>query len=204
MARIITIIVIAIFIAGSTLGAGEYTDTRNEGRGYELALTARYKEMITKYDQDRSAALDGLNIGDRKRDGLDQLLRSAIEGRKFGGVGGAVDRNAFISAVKEAYPDLKQLGIYDKLAVFVQKMRKSFGASQAQLAVEIQHYNIWRTTGSLWHPLFVRLVGFPSNSLEIKLGGVTFRGPQALEKMSTVVMSVDSQEIFSTSTDKPL
>lgn len=205
MKRIISLLVVAAFVSVVGLwGAGEYTDTRNEGRALELALTARYKEIMTKYDQDRSAALDSINIAGKKRDGLDQLLRTAIEGRKFAGAGGAVDRNAFISAVKEAYPDLKQLGIYDKIANFVQKIRKSFGDSQAQFAVEIQHYNTWRTTGSLVHPLFVSLVGFPSKTLEIKLGGTTYRGAEALAKMSTIVMSGEAQEIFGTSTDKPI
>jgi RNase P protein component len=205
MKRFISLLVIAgLVFVGGTWGAGEYTDTRNEGRGLELALTARYKEVMTKYDQDRSVALDDLHIAGNKRDGLDQILRAGIETRKFAGAGGAVDRNAIISAVREAYPDLKQLGIYDKIADFVVKMRKSFAASQTQLAGEIQKYNSWRTTGSLLHPLWVSVAGFPSKSLEIKLGAKTFTGAAALDKMSTVVMSGDSQVIFDTSTDKPL
>jgi hypothetical protein len=181
-----------------------YVSARNEGRDIELHLTARYKEVMSKYDQDRSTALDNFKIAGAKRDGLDQLLRTAIEGRGFAGAGGAVNRGAFISAVKEAYPDLKQLGIYDKIADFVVGMRKRFGEQQSQLATEIQRYNQWRTTGSLLHPFFVSLIGFPGSSLEIRIGGTIYHGQAALAKMSTVVMTGDSQQIFDQSTDQPL
>lgn len=199
---LIAVIAIVAFFGATQIDT--YVATRNEGRQLELHLTARYKEVMAKYDQDRSAALDSFKIAGAKRDGLDQLLRTAIEGRKFAGAGGAVDRNAFISAVKEAYPDLKQLGIYDKIADFVVKMRKSFGEQQTQLAADVEKYNSWRTTGSLLHPLFVSLIGFPGSSLEIRIGGVIYRGQDALNKMSTVIMTGESQQIFQQSTDRPL
>ncbi|MFN8553090.1 MAG: hypothetical protein U0103_16580 [Candidatus Obscuribacterales bacterium] len=205
MTRIITALALSgLILVGGVWFAGEYTDTRNQGRGFELALTADYKENMTDYDQGRSSVLDQLHIAADKRDGLEQLLRAGVESRKFEGVGGGVNRNAFISAVREAYPDLKQLGIYDKIADSVVLMRKKFASSQVRLAGEIQKYNTWRTTGSLFHPFFVSLVGFPSKSLEIKIGGTTYYGAEALAKMSTVVMSSASQEIFSTGVDKPL
>lgn len=204
MTRIIAPALTAVFVLGSAWVAGEYTQTRNEGRGFELGLTAHYKETMTEYDQGRSTVLDDLKIAGNKRDGLDQLLRAGIEGRKFAGTGGAVDRAALISAVKEAYPDLKQLGIYDKIADYVVEMRKKFALNQTQLAREVQKYNTWRTTGGLFHPFFVSVSGFPSKSLEIKIGSTTVTGEEALQKMSTVVMSSGSKKIFETGEDQPL
>lgn len=205
MTRIITVLaLVGLTFVGGTWFASEYTDTRNEGRGFELSLTADYKKGMSDYDQGRSSVLDRLHIADDKREGLEKLLRAGVESRKFEGTGGGVNRNAFISAVREAYPDLKQLGIYDKIADSVVGMRKDFASSQARLAAEVQKYNTWRTTGSLLHPFFVSLVGFPSKALEIKIGGTTYYGAEALAKMSTVVMSSTSQEIFNTGVDKPL
>src|SRR5580698_7613460 len=95
----ITLGVLGVIVLGLLYAASVYTGTRNEGRQEELYLTARYKTVMTKYDQDRTAAMEQLGIAAEKRDGLDQLLRTAIEGRKFAGAGGGVDRSAFISAV---------------------------------------------------------------------------------------------------------
>ncbi|RTL36771.1 MAG: hypothetical protein EKK48_26435 [Candidatus Melainabacteria bacterium] len=204
MTRVVALALTVLVFVTSVWVAGEYKQTRNEGREFELGLTAYNKESMSEYDQGRSTVLDGLKIGDDKRKGLEALLRAGIEERKFAGAGGALDRNAFISAVKEAYPDLAQLGIYDKIADYVVEMRKKFATNQTHLALEIKKYNTWRTTGGLFHPFFVKLFGFPSKSLEIKIGATTFTGEEALQRMSTVIMSSGSKKIFETGEDQPL
>src|SRR6516162_9937342 len=97
---ITAVIVIALFGLG-VKGAGEYVSTRNEGTATELQMTADYAKIMAWYSQGRAEVLDKFHVAGAKRDAMDGVLRDTIEGRKAAGAGGAVDRNAFISMVKE-------------------------------------------------------------------------------------------------------
>jgi hypothetical protein len=205
--KIRTIVLAGVAIAAvfTTIhAAGVYTDVRNVGTKKELQLTGFSKKMMANYDQGRSRILDELGVAGEKRDAIDKILKDAIEARRFAGSGGAVDRNAFISAVKEAYPDTSGTNIYDKIADDVIVMRKQFAADQAQLADEVQSYNTWRKTGGLFHPLFVSIIGYPSDSLEFTVNGHAYKGPDALDKMSRVIITNESGQIFDSGQDQRL
>lgn len=184
---------------------GTYTSVRNEGRTQELALTRQFKDTQVRYGQFRTSVYDQLSIANAKRDAMDKILVDAVTGRydKKGG-SGAVDHQAVFSAIVEAYPDLKGLDIYDKIIVQIQAGREAFAKDQEQLQDMIRSYNQWRTTGSLLHPTFVDWAGFPSNSLEARIGQKVYRGTEALDKMSQVIVGSDTHEIFDSGTDKPL
>jgi hypothetical protein len=185
---------------------GSYLVVRNDGRRQELDLTNQYKQMMARYGQFRASAGDQLGIAREKRDALDKIFTDVIEKRspQFVNKDGSVNTPAVVSAVREAYPDLSGLNIFDRLLVVIEAGRKRFAEDQAKLADQVRSFNDWRTTGSLFHPWFVSKVGFPSSVLEVRIGNDLLTGEPALNKMSEVIMTRDSQEIFDTGTDKPL
>lgn len=194
-----------VLLIGTVMAIGTYTGVRNEGRRQELGLTRQFKDTQVQYGQFRTSIYDQLSIAREKRDALDKILVDAVTGRyDRKGVDGQVDRTAVFSAIKEAYPDLGGLDIYDKIIVQIQAGREAFAKNQTQLQDMIRSYDQWRTTGSLLHPWLVEQLGFPSQLLEARIGGNVYRGAEAYDKMSRVIVGSDTQEIFDSGTDKPL
>lgn len=194
-----------VFVMGIIGVINTYTTTRNDGRTYELALTKQWKDTQVQYGQFRTSIYDQLSIAREKRDALDKILVDAVTGRyDKKGAPGSVDNQAVFSAIAEAYPDLKGVDIYDKIIVQIQAGRQAFAKNQEQLQDMIRSYNSWRTTGSFLHPMIVEWCGFPSNTLEAQAGGKVYRGQEALDKMSTVIVGGDTSAIFDSGVDKPL
>jgi hypothetical protein len=204
--KIIGLVFAALFAFALVAFGGSYLHTRNDGRGQELGLTKQYKDMMSRYGQFRANAGDQLGIVREKRDALDKIFTDVIEKRnpQFVNKDGSVNTQAVISAVREAYPDLTGLNIFDHLLNVIEAGRKAFAEDQTKLADQVRAYNDWRTTGSLMHPWFVEQVGFPSKVLEVRIGDQLLQGKDALNKMSEVIMTRESQDIFKSGTDKPL
>jgi hypothetical protein len=139
---------------------------------------------------------------------MNKLLTTAISGRQGAGSmaadDGKVDGQKFISAVQEAYPDLGGLKVYDRLLDQVQAMRKAFAADQTKLADQVRGYDQWRTTGSLIHPWLVSELGFPSNRLQIHIGSKVLVGREALDKLSVVIMTGESEDLFRSGQDRQI
>ena len=200
------LIVLGVILAGvigfAMYAAGVYTSARNDGNTKELALTAQYKSMMASYGQDRLAFTDSIGITREKRDAMDKILTDAVSGRYNKG-GAQVDNGKLFSAVKEAYPDLNGLGVYDKILDFVTRMRNKFAQNQAQIATMIQDFDTWRTTGGLLHPWFCKLIGFPNDLIEVHIGNDVYRGQKALDMMSRPIVGNDTNQIFDSGTDQP-
>lgn len=191
---------IAIIIVVSIIGM--YTSVRNEGRHEELALTATYKAVMVSYGQDRLSFTDQIGIAREKRDAMDKILVDAVAGRYNKDGSPQVDSGKFFSAITEAYPDISGVNIYDKILEFVTKMRNKFATDQTQIQEAIQKYDEWRTTGSLLHPWFVSMCGFPSDSLEVIVNGKTVRGQEALDMMKRPIVGNDTNRIFDNGVDE--
>lgn len=198
---VLGIIGLVLFL-GASYAISTYTSVRNEGNSRELTLTAFYKKTMVDYGQDRMAFTDSIGIAREKRDAMDKILVDAVSGRYNKG-GAQVDNGKLISMVKEAYPDLSGLGVYDKIIEFVGRMRNKFAQNQEQLGKEIKEYNEWRKNGSLLHPVFVKWIGYPSDSLEVNIGGKVTRGQAALDMMSRPIVGNDTNQIFDSGTDQP-
>ncbi len=198
------LIVLALLVGVFTV-IGTYTGIRNDGRTQELALTKQFKDTQVGYGQFRTSIHDQLSIAREKRDAMDKILVDAITGRydKKNG-NNEVDKQAVFSAIVEAYPNLSGLDIYDRIIVQIQAGREAFAKDQEQMQDMIRSYNQWRTTGSFVHPTFVDWAGFPSDSLEARIGDKVYRGQEALDKMSQIIVGSDTSQIFDSGTDKPL
>lgn len=186
-------------------GISTYVGTRNTGRELELGLTQQFKTVQINYGQFRLKIHDELGIAREKRDAIDKILGDAVAGRyNHKDDETKVDRASLFSAIKEAYPDLSGLGIYDKIIDDIQAGRARFAAEQVQLADQVRRYNTWRNTGGLFHPLFVGWLGFPSDLLEVQIGSNKLTGAQAFEKMNIVIVGGDTAQVFDTGFDKPI
>jgi hypothetical protein len=183
-----------------------YVKNRNEGIELELGMVKFWSQMTVRYDQGRSQIVDGLNIAGEKRDAINKLVKDAIASRRFVDPNDPtkIDRNAFISAVQEAYPDTSGTDIYNRLIDQVQALRKGFAHDQTHLADLVRSYDDWRKTGSMFHPQIVRWLGFPSDNLRIMVNGHEYKGQQALNKLSVVIMSSEGGEIFDSGQDRRL
>lgn len=202
---IIGLIVAAVLLFGTVSTIGTYTSVRNEGRSQELSMTAHWKNTQARYGQFRMGMADKLAIAREKRDAINKILVDAVSGRyDKQGQPGTVDQQAIFSAIVEKYPDLKGLDIFDQLITDIQAGREAFAKDQETMADMVRSYNSWRTTGSFLHPTFVDWAGFPSDVLEARVGDKLYKGQEALDKMSTVIMGQGTGEIFDTGNDKPL
>lgn len=179
-----------------------YTSVRNGGNAREAALSAKYSSMQASYGQFRLGVTDQLGIAREKRDAMDKILTGAIEGRYNKPGSPDVDGGKIFSMIKEAYPELNGLDIYDKLMVYIAQGREKFTQEQSQMQSMIQDYNTWRTTGSFLHPTFAGWL-FPSKNLKARVGDKVYTGEEALEKMSRVIVNSETTEIFDTGNDKP-
>lgn len=195
--------IVAVVVGLIGWGISTYTEIRNDGRNTELTITAKYKAMQSSYGQDRLAFTDMIGIAREKRDAMDKILVDAVSGRYNKPGSPQVDNGKLFSAITEAYPDLTGLNIFDKVSDFVGQMRSKFAQDQAQIAEMIRDYNSWRTTGSFLHPTFVDWAGFPSDALEMQANGNTYRGKDALDRMSRPIIGSDTGVIFDTGVDQP-
>ncbi|MFN8553092.1 MAG: hypothetical protein U0103_16590 [Candidatus Obscuribacterales bacterium] len=198
-AAALTGLVIAVSIAVT------YVGERNAGIEQELGMVSQWNAMQARYSQGRLAVVDGLNIAGKHKDGLVQLLKSGVGRRsRFTDNDGRLDRNRFISVVREAYPELDGLQVYDRLLIEVQALRQAFAGDQDKLHDMVRGYETWRTTGGLFHPFIVEQLGFPSRLLEIHIGNTVLTGPDALDKLSRAIISKDAADIFESGKDRRL
>lgn len=192
---------IVVLVVGFLLYASSvYTSVRNGGNEREIALTSKYSSIQAAYGQWRLGVTDSLNISREKRDAMDKILQNAIAGRYNKG-GAQPDKGTLLSVIKEAYPDLNGLNVYDQLMGYVKQGRDRFGRDQEAMQKQIADYNTWRKTGSLLHPWFASFL-FPGDNLVARVGDKKYTGAEALEKMSTVLVGADTTKIFDTGVDE--
>ncbi len=182
-----------------------YTSTRNEGRTQEIALTKQWNDTQARYGQFRLSVADQLKIAQEKADAINKILVDAVTGRyDKNGAGGQVDRQAVISAISEAYPDLKGLDIFDQILTSIQAGRERFAKDQEKLQDMLRSYDTWRTTGAWYHPTVVEWMGFPSEHLQAQVGNQVLTGQAALDKMSIAITGGDTRKIFDSGIDQSL
>lgn len=204
-AVVISAVIALVIIVCAVSAITTYTGIRNEGRSQELAMTAHFNNMQTRYGQFRIGMRDKLNIAREKAAAIDKIVIDAVSGRyDKANQGGVVDREAVLSAIVEAYPDLKGLDIFDQLILDIQAGREAFARDQEHMQDMVRSYNTWRTTGGFLHPTFVEWAGFPSDQLQARVGDKLLTGEEALEKMSAIIVGKDTDEIFDSGNDKPL
>lgn len=152
------------------------------------------------------AVLDELIVGVREQVGLnfaagdqvEDILRGALEGR-YGEEGFTTDSALFL-AVSEAYPDTDQLfDLWGDLQQYVQDGRARIRNTQTKLIDQAEAYRNWLER-DLFRRWAVQMLGYPSRTLEARIGDTIYFGDEALARMLVPITSSDTREAFETGT----
>jgi hypothetical protein len=168
----------------------------------EQQLSKQYEDNQNELSNYISSFYEQLGVANLKSSKMDTILTNAVQGRY--GEDGFKANGAFFAAVKEAYPDLTQLNVYDRIMDHVSSGRTSFKSQQTRLLDLLREYDTWRQQGIVRSQL-VRIVGFPTENLKARVGGATVAtGPLALEKFHQLVLTSSTTEAFTTGKMEPL
>lgn len=177
---------------------------------YETGLNQHYQSDQLELDTYVKTIKESVGIANVKSDKLDQILRDAVSGR-YGDTRDSLDgpRNGqggtFMSAIVEAYPDIKgQLDVYDRIVDKVFSGREAFKKKQDSLLADIREYDAWRNTGLIQSFIIKKVVGSPTDLLEARVGTSVKRGQAALDQMKLVVTSGATNDAFNTGKDEAI
>ncbi len=208
---LISLAVVLILIVGVVAGLAYYIfiSLPNQELGYVTSLNAQYvmnqndlSEFISGYDEQFGVYNTALG-------GLEDFVVDAVKGRydvrdAVGNPTGTIDGGLFISVIVEAYPDTT--GITDlaqRLMDYIAAQRAEFKNNQDKLLDMLRVYDAWRQERPRCY--FLNMAGGnPSDRLVARIGGQTYTGQEALDKMWTIVLASDAKEAFETGTMEPL
>lgn len=196
------IAVLVVLVLGFSL-FGTFNSVQKEGKGQENRLEAQYKANQNELSTYILQFKESLGVADKGTAKLDVVLSNAIAGRYDGamepGSGGEL-----YSAITEAYPDLTATTeSYAKVQDLVVSGRAEFRNQQNKLSNMISTYETWMDSGLIQSKI-VKMSGFPSDSLEARIGNDVYKGEEALEKMKQQVLAEEAVTSFETGTTAPL
>lgn len=196
-AVVVTLLVIVISIASS------FSSIKKEGVDRETALTSQYLDNQNELSKYISGFYEQLGVADRKSEQLNTILVEAIKGRYEGNTSAQPGQGQLFSAIAEAYPELTQLDVYDKVVDYIASNRESYATKQTKLLDMLSRYDNWRNTGLLHEPM-VSMMGFPSDTLRAQIGNDITRGEDALDQMYRIVTTEQGSEAYRSGTMDPL
>lgn len=193
--------ILAALVIGALMLWGTVNSIRNEAVAREVQLSAQYRKNQNHLSAFISEFKETVGIADRKTDQLDRVLVDAVSGR-YGeegfGTGGVV-----VKAIREAYPRLDGLDIYDKVIDTIRAGRSDFKNEQDVLLDQIRSYDEWRKKGIIrsW-----ALSGYaPSNNLVARVGNnQVLTGQAAYDKMSEIILIDDANKAYQSGTMEAL
>jgi len=194
---------IALVVLLIIVGFAKVNSVQKTSIDKETQLNAQYEVTQIKYSNFRTGFYEQLGIAREKSDKLDAILFDAIRGRYDGKTSAQPGQGSLFSAIYEAYPDLTQLNIYDRIVDYIQAGRTAFSNDQSKLRDMLRDYNSWRKSGMI-HRIFVGWAGAPTDALEARVNGKVLRGQAALDQMSILIVSGETSEIFESGEDKPV
>lgn len=203
---LITKIVAAASISVLALIVFSYWNgVRNTGIRLERQLTSQYLDNQNYLSAFISGFYEQVSVAQTQSDRLNTVLNEAVKGRYEGEGGFSVD-SAFFAAVVEAYPEasLEQLlENWGKIQDYIASQREGYRNVQSKLLDQLRTYDTWRETGLFKH-LFVGWIGFPSGSLEARIGRSKTTGDEAREQMYAIVLTEAAKEAYEEGEMAPL
>jgi len=175
---------------------------RNEGITRERQLGAQYLDNQNWLSAYISGFYEKVGLANAQTAAFDQVLMDAVMGRYD--EGGFSADGAFFAAVVEAYPDVSSLMAgWNSIQDYVTSGREGYRNQQSKLLDMLRGYDTWRETGFVKSSV-VRILGFPSNSLEARVGEMVLTGEFARQKMYQIVLTKDAIKAYETGTMDPL
>lgn len=199
--ELLAFIVMGTFLL-TVIGLASYAaGVKREGTAHETGMAAQYAANQNGLSSYVTSIKEQAGIASIKNEQLDQVLRNAVSGRYADG--GASTRNALVVAITEAYPDLRQLDVWDQLITQIQAGRTAFKNKQDALSDRVRRYHAWRSDGILVRPLLVNAY-FPSDVLEVRKGDGFVTGEEALRLIRTQVLDGTTTKAFETGKMEPI
>lgn len=174
-------------------------DIRNQALQREAGLVATYKLNQTELTSYSTTFMEQVGIAGAKSDRISQVIQDAVTGRygDQGFKGGQV-----AAAIVEAYPDVKSLDIYDKILPTIAAGREGFRNKQNLLIDQAREYDVWRKQGLLQSWILSGV--FPSRDLKITAGSKTYYAQEALDKLSSPILTAGVAQTFESGVQEPL
>jgi hypothetical protein len=192
------VLLLIVFVVSGVNGV------RNEGIDRETQLSAQYLKNQNEIGTYISTFYETLGIADRKTDKLNAVLVEAVKGRYEGETSAQPGQGQLFSAISEAYPDLSTQGdLYDRMVDIIQAGRDGYKNEQNVLLDQLRVYDNWRKKG-VFKSMFIRMAGFPSESLEARIGTAVSRGSDARDQMYLLVLPGQAVEAYQTGQLEPL
>ena len=197
----IALIVVLVSIYGYINGL------RNTSIDFETRMSATYQANQVELDSYVKSVTEAVGVANLKSAKLNQIFADAVRGR-YGdsrdeiknGQGGQ-----FMSAVVEAYPDLKgQLDVYDRIVERVFAGREAFKQRQFYLRDNIRAYEHWLNSGLVQSWVIKNVVGAPTELLEARIGNNVRYGREALSQMKVQVTSKSTSDAFESGEEEGL
>lgn len=191
------IIVIVSFISS-------VNSTRNTLIEKEQALVGEYKANQNELSTYTNQITETLGVADAGNDKVGQVLKDAISGRYDGnmqpGTGGSM-----FSAITEAYPDLTaNTAMYAKVQDQVIAGRNQYKNTQNKLIDRARDYETWIQSDFFRSFIVKNVLDAPTDSLKITIGANTFRGQDALDKLSQPILSGAAITAYETGVTDPV
>lgn len=202
--KIVFIVLGALGVLGLIVGLSVYgyvNGTRNEGVEHETRLTAQYLSNQNYLSAYASGFYEQVGVANLKSEKLNEILTDAVKGRYD--EGGLKIGSPFFTVIREAYPDLTGLNIYDKIVNYIAAGREGYRASQDKLLDMLRAYDTWRGKGLVKNQV-VRSLGFPSDRLEARVGQKAWRGAEARDRMYLIVLAPDAKKAYESGEMEPL
>lgn len=200
---VVVLVLAGMLVVGGLWFYGYVNALRTESINRETQLSAQYQSNQNYLSTYISGFYEQLGVANLKSDKLDQILTDAVKGR-YEGSGGFSADGAFFAAVVEAYPDTKELGVYDRIVDYVAGGRTGYREIQDKLLDMLRSYDAWRGDGIIQSQIIAGVLGIPSDRLEARLPSGDFISMEARRKMYEIVLASDAQKAYETGTMDPL
>ena len=177
---------------------------RNQRVDFETRLPAQYLANQAYLSSFITGFYELIGIANVKSEKIDKILTDAVKGRYEQGGGYRTMESALFSAIREAYPDLSGLNIFDKAADYVTANRVGYREDQTKLLDMLRAYDKWRASGIISSWVIKNILGTPTDNLVASIGDIKITGQAALDKMYTIVLVEGTAEAYKTGVMKPL
>ena len=180
--------------------------TRNTLITKEQELVGEYKTNQNELSTYTNQVTETLGVAEAGSDKMNQIMKDAISGRYDNnmqpGTGGSM-----FSAIAEAYPEsslVKSTAMYEKVQDLVIAGRNQYRNTQNKLIDRARDYETWTQTDFVRSFIVKNVLGAPTDSLKITIGQNTFRGQDALDKLSQPILSGAAIQSYETGVTEPI
>lgn len=200
---LIIMVIIGIIIVTGILGFySKVNSLRDQAVSYESQLTAQYLANQAYLSSFIGGFYEQVGIANLKSEKMDKILTDAVKGRYD--KEGFSSKGAFFSALREAYPDISGLNIYDKIVDYIQSKREGYRASQEKLLDMLRSFDTWRQSDIISSWIVRAILGVPSDRLEARIGENIIKGQAARDKMYQIVLVEGVDKAYETGKMKAL